>query len=78
MLFFKLEEHWDVLKPFLLAIGFLPDYIDGIISETYRVKTEDIIMDHKAAEKVKSILKGAYQYERQTFAKKEKLEEDNG
>jgi hypothetical protein len=60
MLFFRLDEHWDVLKPFLLALGYLPPRIDGIINADFAVNTDHIIMDHVVAEKVKGILKGKY------------------
>lgn len=58
MLLFKLDEHWDCLKPFLLALGYLPSIITGIKDDKYVIDTEAIVMDSLVAERVKGILRG--------------------
>lgn len=40
MLFFKLnKKHYEILKPFLLFLNYLPDYINSVNSEIINTKT---------------------------------------
>jgi hypothetical protein len=56
MLFFQLDGYWDILKPFLIALNYLPDRIDDI-DGLQPIITNDIIMNYKVCESLKSILR---------------------
>lgn len=45
MLFFKLNGHLHLLKPFILLLGFLPDRVSGIGVENKTIISSDIPMD---------------------------------
>ena len=45
MLFFKLNGHLHLLKPFILLLGFLPDKVSGIGVENKTIISSDIPMD---------------------------------
>lgn len=45
MLFSKIDEqHWDVLKPFLIYLGYLPERVYGVNDKTYII-CSDIPID---------------------------------
>ena len=45
MLFFKLQEHYDLLKPFLTFMNHMPDIVYNIGSENKNIKSVDLSMD---------------------------------
>ena len=45
MLFFKLNGHLHLLKPFILLLGFLPDKVSGVGVENKTIISSDIPMD---------------------------------
>ena len=45
MLFFKLEGYYDLLKPFLVFMNFMPDIVYNIGSEDKDIKSVDLSMD---------------------------------
>jgi hypothetical protein len=45
MLFFKLEGYYDLLKPFLVFMNFMPDIVCNIGSENKDIKSVDLSMD---------------------------------
>lgn len=45
MLFFKLNGHLHLLKPFILLLGFLPDRVSGVGVENKTIISSDIPMD---------------------------------
>ena len=52
ILFLKLEEHSKVLKPFLLKLNFMPDFV---VYNKKRVLSTDIGMDSNVIEKIRNI-----------------------
>ena len=52
ILFLKLEEHSKVLKPFLLKLNFMPDFV---AYSKKRVLNTDIAMDANVIEKIRNI-----------------------
>lgn len=56
LLFFKLEKKdWEVLKPFLILLGYLPDIIKGINGKN--IVTSEIKADKRAIEALKVLIK---------------------
>lgn len=55
MLFLQLNGYFDCLKPFLIALNYLPEIIDDI--ENMHIITNDIIMNYKICENLKLILR---------------------
>jgi hypothetical protein len=47
MLFFKLNGHLHLLKPFIVLLGFLPEKVYGVGVENKTIISSDIIMDDK-------------------------------
>jgi len=45
LLFFKLEGYYDLLKPFLVLMGHMPDLVYGIGINNKTIKNVDIDMD---------------------------------
>lgn len=58
MLFFKLQEHWDCLVPFLDHLNYLPEFVIGIgLNKEYKkdfVWTPNIIIDARIPIKIKT------------------------
>jgi len=52
ILFLKLEEHSQVLKPFLLKLNFMPDFV---AYNKKRVRNTDIGMDSHVIEQIRNI-----------------------
>jgi hypothetical protein len=52
ILFLKLEEHSKVLKPFLLKLNFMPDFV---VYNKQRKRNTDIGMDQHVIEKIRNI-----------------------
>lgn len=52
ILFLKLEEHSQVLKPFLLKLNFMPDFV---AYNKKRVRNTDIGMDPRVIEQIRNI-----------------------
>jgi len=56
MLFFKIgEEHWDILKTFLLFLQNMPNIICDIQFEGCHIKSEMISVDLKIAEVLRNL-----------------------
>jgi hypothetical protein len=53
LLFFKLKEYKDLLKPFLVFLNYMPNYIDGIEDE--KILSSDIPLDTKIISKLREI-----------------------
>ena len=45
MLFFKLNGHLHLLKPFIILLGFMPDKVYGVGVENKTITSSDIAMD---------------------------------
>ena len=52
MLFLKLHEHSKVLKPFLIKLNFMPDFI---VYDKKRIRSSDIGMDPIIIEQIRNI-----------------------
>ena len=55
MLFFKLNDHLHLLKPFIVLLGFLPDRVSGIGVENKTVISSDISMDENIVKILRKI-----------------------
>lgn len=55
MLFFKLNGHLHLLKPFILLLGFMPDKVYGIGVENKTITSSDISMDEKIVKLLRNI-----------------------
>jgi len=55
MLFFKLNGHLHLLKPFIILLGFLPDVVVGVGVENKTVYTSDIDMDENIVKLLRKI-----------------------
>lgn len=54
MLFAKVdEEHWYILKPFLVYLGYLPERVHGVNDRSYII-CSDIKMDADIVEKLRN------------------------
>ena len=55
MLFFKLRDHHDILKPFLVFLGRLPEQVDGLTINGNTIITSDISEDLHVVDVLRSI-----------------------
>lgn len=55
MLFFKLNGHLHLLKPFILLLGFLPDKVYGVGVENKTIISSDIPMDENIVKLLRKI-----------------------
>jgi len=55
MLFFKLNGHLHLLKPFIILLGFLPDKVSGVGVENKTIHTSDIHMDENIVKLLRKI-----------------------
>jgi len=55
MLFFKLQDHHDILAPFLALLGRLPDTVKGIGIEGKEINTSEISEDTYVVDVLRSI-----------------------
>jgi len=55
MLFFKLNGHLHLLKPFILLLGFLPDKVTGVGVENKTIIISDIHMDENIVKLLRKI-----------------------
>ena len=55
MLFFKLNEHHDILKPFLALLGRLPEKVKGIGIDGRVINTSEISEDTYVVDVLRSI-----------------------
>lgn len=55
MLFFKLNGHLHLLKPFIVLLGFLPDKVQGIGVENKTIISSDIPMDERIVKILRKI-----------------------
>ena len=55
MLFFKLREYLDILKPFLVLLGQLPERVNGIGIEDKTIIVSDISEDLHVVDLLRSI-----------------------
>jgi hypothetical protein len=53
MLFFKLNQYKDLLKPFLVFLNYMPNYIEGV--EDTIIRSSDISLDSKIVAKLREI-----------------------
>lgn len=58
MLFFRLEEYLECLKPFLSLLNYLPILVDGIGSKSITYKVSDIKDDALIVNKLREISRG--------------------
>jgi hypothetical protein len=52
ILFLKLEEHSHVLKPFIIKLNYMPDFV---VYNKQRIRSSDIRMDQIVIEKLRNI-----------------------
>lgn len=55
MLFFKLNGHLHLLKPFIILLGFMPDKVYGVGIENKTITSSDIPMDEKIVKLLRNI-----------------------
>ena len=55
MLFFKLNGHLHLLKPFILLLGFLPDKVSGVGVVNKTIISSDIPMDDNIVQILRKI-----------------------
>jgi hypothetical protein len=55
MLFFKLNGHLHLLKPFIILLGFLPEKVVGIGVENKTIISSDIHMDENIVKLLRKI-----------------------
>ena len=55
MLFFKLSKYLDILKPFLVFLGRLPEQVDGLTINGNTIYTSDIAEDLHVVDVLRSI-----------------------
>jgi hypothetical protein len=55
MLFLKLRGQYQLLKPFLVLMGYMPETITGIGPEAQTIISSDIHMDEKIVEVLRQI-----------------------
>jgi hypothetical protein len=55
MLFFKLNGHLHLLKPFIILLGFLPDKVYGVGVENKTIISSDIPMDENIVKLLRKI-----------------------
>jgi hypothetical protein len=56
MLFYKIdEEHWDILKTFLLFLHYMPNIINDIEYEGCHIRSDMIKVDMKIADILRSL-----------------------
>lgn len=55
MLFFKLRDHHDILKPFLVLLSRLPEKVEGLGIEGKTLYTSDITDDSYVVDVLRSI-----------------------
>jgi len=58
MLFFRLEEYFDMLKPFLEILGYCPKQISGIGVENRIINTDDYFANAGVVEELNKIVRG--------------------
>lgn len=55
MLFFKLDGYHEFLKPFIVLLGYMPETIRGIGSDSAILYSSDIHMDENIVTKLRNI-----------------------
>lgn len=55
MLFFKLEDYYSLLKPFLVLLGYMPNVIYNIGVKNEIIYSSDIVMNEKIIEILRKI-----------------------
>lgn len=55
MLFFKLEGYYPYLKPFLILLNYMPEYVENIGLEGKNIRSSDIPVDPKIVELLRKI-----------------------
>lgn len=53
MLFFKLDEYHELLKPFVVLLNYMPEYIEY---EEYRIPSSSIKMNEKVVNELRNIV----------------------
>ena len=54
ILFYKLEDYYYYLKPFLVFLNYMPEYIDGV-GQNGRIVSSNITMDLSIIERLRKI-----------------------
>ena len=55
MLFFKLQDYYPVLKPFLVLLGYMPDKVTNVNVNNQIIYTSDIAMDENIIKILRNI-----------------------
>ena len=55
MLFFRLKGYYDILKPFIVMLGYMPERVEGIGNKNETMFSSDIDMDEKVVEVLRTI-----------------------
>lgn len=55
MLFFKLKDHYSLLKPFLVLLEYCPEVVYNIGLEGKNIRTSDIVMDTNIVDVLRNI-----------------------
>ena len=55
MLFFRLNGYYDILKPFIVLLGYMPERVEGIGNKNETMFSSDIEMDDKVVQVLRDI-----------------------
>lgn len=55
ILFFRLEKQMKYIKPFLIFLSLLPEYVTGIHKDGFKIETDLIEMDPKVIEVLRKL-----------------------
>lgn len=55
MIFLKLDGYYDLVKPFLILLGFMPDVVNNIGAQNSTIRTADIPMNAHIVKILRSI-----------------------
>lgn len=55
MLAFKLYDQLHLLKPFLLLLNYMPDFIENIGIDNETIRTNEIVMDMRIVDVLRKI-----------------------
>lgn len=53
MLFYKMKGHYNILKPFLILLNYMPDVVYGVNEEP--IRSSDILMDPVVINRLRKI-----------------------
>jgi hypothetical protein len=52
-MFFRLDKYYDCLKPFLVLMGNLPEFVVGVKKDP--IRTHEIVMDENIVAKLRNL-----------------------